>query len=63
VFMFTHVKHHTSICHIISQNKIKTMENLAKLRERTVQTWVKVVRHHFSIIQMLKSWNINNSIQ
>jgi hypothetical protein len=38
VFMSTQVKHHTSICHIISQNKIKTMQNLAKLRERSVQT-------------------------
>jgi hypothetical protein len=33
VFMSTQVKHHTSIYHIVSQNKIKTMENLAKLRE------------------------------
>jgi hypothetical protein len=38
VFMSTQVKHHTSICHIVSQNKIKTMENLAKLSERTLQT-------------------------
>jgi hypothetical protein len=30
----------TSICHIVSQNKIMTMENLAKLREWTVQTQV-----------------------
>jgi hypothetical protein len=37
-FMSTQVKHQTSTCHIISQNKINTMENLAKLRERTVQT-------------------------
>jgi hypothetical protein len=36
--MSTQVKHHTSICHIISQNKIKTMQNLAKLRDRSVQT-------------------------
>jgi hypothetical protein len=43
--MSTQVKHHKSLWHIISQNKIKTMENLAKLRERTVQTQVKVVRH------------------
>jgi hypothetical protein len=33
VFMSTQEKHHTSICHIVYQNKIKTMENLAKLRE------------------------------
>jgi hypothetical protein len=38
VFMSTQVKHHTSICHIVSQNKIKTTKNLAKLCERTVQT-------------------------
>jgi hypothetical protein len=38
MFMSTQVKHHTSLCHIISQNKIKTLGNLAKLRERTVQT-------------------------
>jgi hypothetical protein len=38
VFMSTQVKHHTSICHIISQNKMKTMENSAKLRESFVQT-------------------------
>jgi hypothetical protein len=47
VFMSTQVKHHTSLCHIVSQNKIKTMENLAKSRERTVQKLVKVVRHLF----------------
>jgi hypothetical protein len=33
VLMSTKVKHRTSLCHIISQNKIKTKENLAKLRE------------------------------
>jgi hypothetical protein len=38
VIMSTQVKHHTSICHIVSQNKIKTMENFSKLRGRTVQT-------------------------
>jgi hypothetical protein len=38
VFMSTQVKRHTSICHIVSQNKIKTMENLAKSSKRTVQT-------------------------
>jgi hypothetical protein len=47
VFMSTQVKHCTSLCHIVSQNKIKTMGNLAKLRERTFQTEVKVVRHFF----------------
>jgi Na+/citrate or Na+/malate symporter len=31
-------KHYISLCHIVSQNKIKTMEKLAKLRERTFQT-------------------------
>jgi hypothetical protein len=31
--MSTQVKHNTSICHIVSQNKITTMENLAKLCE------------------------------
>jgi DeoR/GlpR family transcriptional regulator of sugar metabolism len=36
--MSTQVKHHTSICHIVSQNKIKTMQNLAKLCDRSVQT-------------------------
>jgi hypothetical protein len=36
--MSTQEKQHTSICHIVSQNKIMTMENLSKLRERTVQT-------------------------
>jgi hypothetical protein len=36
--MSTQVKHHTSIFHIISQNKINTMQNLARLRERSVQT-------------------------
>jgi predicted transcriptional regulator len=43
--MSTQEKQHMSICHIISQNKTMTMENLAKLSERTVQTYVKVVRH------------------
>jgi hypothetical protein len=38
VFMSTQVKHHTSIWHTIPKNKINTMENLAKLSERTVQT-------------------------
>ena len=38
VFMSTQVKHRTSLYHIVSQNKIKTMGNLAKLHERTVQT-------------------------
>jgi hypothetical protein len=38
VFVSTQVKHRTSLCHIVSQNKIKTMGNLAKLRERTFQT-------------------------
>jgi hypothetical protein len=37
VFMSTQKKQHTSICHIISQNKTMTMENLDKLSERTVQ--------------------------
>jgi hypothetical protein len=37
VFMSTQVKHRTSLYHILSQNKIKTMGNLAKLHERTVQ--------------------------
>jgi hypothetical protein len=36
--MSTQVKHRTSLCHIISQNKIKTMGNFAKLHERTFQT-------------------------
>jgi hypothetical protein len=36
--MYIQVKHHTSLYHIVSQNKIKHIENLAKLRERTVQT-------------------------
>jgi hypothetical protein len=39
------------------------MEKFAKLRERTVQTLVKVLRQLFSTIQFLKSWNIKNSIQ
>jgi hypothetical protein len=43
-FLSTQVKHHTSLSHIVSK-KIKTMENLAKLCERTIQTYVKVVRH------------------
>jgi hypothetical protein len=38
VFTSTQVKHHTSLCHIVSQNNIKTMGNLAKLRKRYVQT-------------------------
>jgi hypothetical protein len=54
VFISTQEKQHTSICHIISQNKIMTMENLSKLSERTV-------RHIFSTIPLLKSWNIENS--
>jgi hypothetical protein len=36
--MSTQIKHHTSICNIVSQNKIRTMKILAKLRERPVQT-------------------------
>jgi hypothetical protein len=60
VFISTQVKHHTSLCHIVSQNKIKTMGNLAKLRETTVQTQVKFKRHLISTIQLLKSWNIKN---
>jgi hypothetical protein len=52
--MSTQVKQHTSLCHIVSQTKIKTMENLAKLHERTVQTKVKVVRYLFNSIQLLK---------
>jgi hypothetical protein len=55
MFMSTQVKHHTSLCHIVSKNKIKTMENLAKLCVRTVQTQVKVVSHLFSTIELLKS--------
>jgi hypothetical protein len=39
------------------------MKNLAKLRERTVQTQVKVVRHLFPTTQVLKSWNTKNSKQ
>jgi hypothetical protein len=42
------------------QNKIKIKKNLAKLRERTVQTQVNVVRHIFPP-QLLKRWNIKNS--
>jgi hypothetical protein len=38
VFMPTQVKHCTSLCHIVSQTKIKTIGNLPKLRERYVQT-------------------------
>jgi hypothetical protein len=38
VFMSTQVKHHTSLCYIISQTKIKTMEYLAKFHEGVVQT-------------------------
>jgi hypothetical protein len=38
VFMSNQVKHCTSLCHIVSKNKIKTMGNIAKLHERTVQT-------------------------
>jgi hypothetical protein len=45
--MFTHVKHYTSLCYIVSQNKIKTVEYLAKFHERTVQTHVTVVRQLF----------------
>jgi hypothetical protein len=45
--MSSQVKHHTSLCYIVPENKIKTMQNLAKLRERTVQTHVKVVMHLF----------------
>jgi hypothetical protein len=35
--MSTQVKHHTSLCSIVSQNRLKTKENLAKTQERTVQ--------------------------
>jgi hypothetical protein len=63
VFMSIHVKHHTSLCHIVSQNIIKTIANLAKLRKRSVQTKVKVVRHLFSTLQLLRNWNIKNSKQ
>ena len=37
VFMSTQEKQNTSICHIVSKNKTMTLENLAKLREWTVQ--------------------------
>jgi hypothetical protein len=63
VFMSTQVKYHTSLCHFVSQNIIKTIGNLAKLRKRSVQTEVKVVRHLFSTIHLIKSWNIKNSTQ
>jgi hypothetical protein len=63
VFISTQLKHHTSLCHIVCQNKIKAMGNLAKLRETFVQTKVKVKSHLFSTIQLLKSWNIKNSKQ
>jgi hypothetical protein len=63
VFMSTQVKHHTSLCHIVSKNKIKTMGNLAKLHERTVQTWVKVVRNLLSTKLLLISRNMKNSKQ
>jgi hypothetical protein len=63
VFLSTQVQHHTSLCHIVSQNEIKTMGNLAKLLERIVHTYVKFIRHLFSTIQLLKSWNIKNSKQ
>jgi hypothetical protein len=36
--MSTQLKNHASLCQIVSQNKMNTMKNLAKLRERTVQT-------------------------
>jgi hypothetical protein len=39
------------------------MGNLSKLRVRSVQTKVTVVRHLFFTIQMLKGWNIKNSKQ
>jgi hypothetical protein len=45
--MSTQVKYHTSLCHIVTQYKIKAMENLAKLHERTVETQVKVVSTFF----------------
>jgi hypothetical protein len=45
--MSNQVKHHTSLYHFVSQNKIKTMENLSILRERTVLISVKIVRHIF----------------
>jgi hypothetical protein len=60
MFMSNQVKHHTSLCHIVPQNKINTMTNLAKLRERTVRTHVKVVRHLFHHT-VAKLWNIENS--
>jgi hypothetical protein len=63
VCMSTQVKHRTSLFHIVSKNKIKTMGNLAKFRERTVQTKVKALRHLFSIIQLLKIRNVKNSKQ
>jgi hypothetical protein len=37
VFMSTQIKQHTSLSYVVSKNK-KTMENLAKLRERNIQT-------------------------
>jgi hypothetical protein len=37
MFMSTEVKHHTSLNNIVSKNKIKTMEIVAKLRERNIQ--------------------------
>jgi hypothetical protein len=45
--MSTQVKHYTSLCYIVSQNKIKTVEYLAKFHDRTVQIYVTVVRHFF----------------
>jgi hypothetical protein len=56
VFMSTQVKHRTSLCHIVSQNKIKTMGNLAKLREKCVQTKLMVVWHlfHHTVAKRLK---------
>jgi hypothetical protein len=38
VFISTQVKYRTSLCHIISKNKIKTIGKLAKLRKGSVQT-------------------------
>jgi hypothetical protein len=54
--MSTQVKHHTSLCYIVSQNKIKTVEYLAKFHERNVETYVTIVRHffHLTIVKKLE---------
>jgi hypothetical protein len=61
VSMSAHVKHHTSLCHIVSQNKIKTVGSMLRRRrspgkkrlsaEAVCIRWPKVPLHEASVLQ------------